>query len=90
MCHFPEMTGHSPRKDVSKPKPAHQGVERLWWYGIAKLADACGYKGIRTSYSTTYHAEIDMAKAFLSAIRPAPFGLPCSILKVIFQLFEDG
>ena len=22
--HFPEMTGHSPRKDVSKPKPAHQ------------------------------------------------------------------
>lgn len=71
--HFPEMTGHSPRKDVSKPKPLHPRVENLWWYCITKLADLCGYKGIQTPYNNTYHAEIEMAKAFLFSIRPAPF-----------------
>lgn len=74
MRYFPEMTIHSSRKDVSKPKPSHQDVEKLWWYDITKLADLCGYKGIWTSYNTTYHVEIEMARTFLSAIRPAPFG----------------
>lgn len=73
MRHFPEMTGHSPRKDVSKPKPLHQNVENIWWYGITKLADLCGYKGIQTPYSTTYQAEMEMTKAFFSSIRPVPF-----------------
>ena len=81
--HFPEMTGNSPRKDVSKPKPLHQSVENLWWYGITKLADLCGYKGIQTPYSTKYHADTEMAKAFLSslyALHLSNFRKKCPIL----------
>lgn len=75
MRHFPEMTGHPPRKDISKLKPLFLNFEKLWWYAIARLADLCGYKSVQTPYRTADEAEMEMTKIFLASIRPAPFQL---------------
>ena len=71
--YFSEMTKYSSWKNASKSKPLHQNIEKLWWYDITKLANACEYKNIQISYNITHHAEIEMTKIFFSVIRPALF-----------------
>lgn len=73
MRHFPEMTRHSSRNDVCRPKSLPPKVENLWWYDIAQLTGACGYEDVRRPYGISQQAKIEMAKAFLDVIRPAPY-----------------
>lgn len=70
MRHFPEMTGHAPRKDLSKAKPSIPKIEYVWWSGIANLATQCGFENIVQAYPTIADADHRMAKEFLANARP--------------------
>ncbi|KAL8788265.1 MAG: hypothetical protein Q9213_001785 [Squamulea squamosa] len=72
MRHFPEMTGHAPRKDLLRTKPNVPKVEYIWWHGIANLARECGFENIVQAYPTVADADHRMAKDFLANVRPSP------------------
>lgn len=70
--HFPEMTGHAPRKHLSRTKPNIPQVEYIWWNGITNLAKQCGFEDIVEAYPTVADADHRMAEEFLASVRPSP------------------
>ncbi|KAL6722255.1 structural constituent of cuticle [Lecanora helva] len=68
--HFPQMTGHAPRKDATTPKFPRRSIELIWWHGIVELAIACGYQDIEKPCSSLSEADIGMAEDFLRRARP--------------------
>ena len=72
MRHFPEMTGHAPRKDLLRTKPTIPQVEYIWWNGITNLAKECGFENIVEAYPTVADADHRMAEDFLASARPSP------------------
>lgn len=70
MRHFPEMIGHTPRKDLLRTKPNVPQIEYIWWNGITNLAKECGFEDIVETYPTTADADHRMAEEFLASARP--------------------
>ncbi|KAI4260964.1 MAG: hypothetical protein L6R42_003829 [Xanthoria sp. 1 TBL-2021] len=66
------MTGHAPRKDLSRTKPNIPQVEYIWWNGITNLAKECGFEDVVEAYPTVADADHRMAEEFLASVRPSP------------------
>lgn len=68
--HFPEMTGHTPRKDPGKLKPQTPAIERSWWIRMSKLAGDTGFVDMSETNLNSESADAKMARDFLRQARP--------------------
>ncbi len=68
--HFPEMTGHTPRKDPGKSKPPTPAIERSWWTRMSKLVGDSGFVDMGETNLSSESADAKMARDFLRQARP--------------------